>query len=74
MEDVCKVEEELTEGNGKDYKMKIRRVQINDEGQMKQKVWTRGGVLMIFLQYIPLYLCSGLRIYIDWLYILCMVE
>ena len=43
MEDVCKVEEELTEGNGKDYKMKIRRVQINDEGQMKQKVWTRGG-------------------------------
>ena len=74
MEDVCKAEKELTESNGKDYRMKIRRVQINYEGQMKQKVWTRGGVFMIFLQYIPLYLCSGLRIYIDWLYILCMVE
>ena len=43
MEDVCKAEKELTESNGKDNRMKIRRVQINYEGQMKQKVWTRGG-------------------------------
>ena len=64
MEDVCKAEKELTESNGKDYRMKIRRVQINYEGQMKQKVWTRwGGINDISPVYSPIPVFRAENIY-----------